>query len=333
MAAMANFDPADIEDFLERYHSRTYGCSQESYPDYCAQEPRRAPPWAPSVTGHDLLDEAEYSHYADDPRYGYSPDDDHDHDHDDAQSAYTTASTVTTTRSGTNQSAPSIFSTRTYSTTRSTVPSLRSNNNHPNHHHLPFHQQFAHNTTPSARPDQILWCEFSPFTTCTATFSLADEAGWIAHHAQHLRETFPAQLMCWFCDHVLSVDVRGADGGGGGGGYANFVERMQHVRGHIMEDHRLGAGQMRRDFHVVEHVWARGGLSVEGYRKAMAYDETPEAFRLPGTTTTGGRRGEEREARWVEEGERERERAQYYNLEKERRRAERRSRGAGTGRR
>jgi hypothetical protein len=322
---MAGLNPADINDFLRRHETLTNGSSQESYPDYYAHEPRRAPLWAPPLTGHDHLDEADYSHYADDPRYGYNPDDD-----DDAQSAYTTAPTVTTTRSGTNQSAPSIFSTRTYSTAHSTVPSLYNPNNpnHHHHHHHHPHEQF----TPPPRADQILWCEFSPFTACTATFSLADEAGWITHHVQHhLRDTFPAQLMCWFCDDHKPFVVTHA----GDSGYANFVERMLHVREHILGDHRLGAGEMRRDFHLVKHARVWGGLSEAGYRRAMAYDETPEAFRLPGTTTTGGgMRGAREEggrarARWVEEGERERERALYYELEKEKRREERRLRGVG----
>jgi hypothetical protein len=318
---MADANTADIVDFLER-HTRTYmvaGYSQEPYPDYYAHEPRSAQPWTPPLAGHGLLDEAQYPHYADHSQYGYGLADD-DHDDDDAQSAYTTAPTVTTTHS-TNRSAPSNFSTRTYATTPSTAPSLRNNNIPP--HHLPFHQQFAHHHPhPPARPGQLLGCEFAPLTGCPATFSLAneDEAAWITHHAQHhLHDSFPALLMCWFCDHVPFV----ADGGGG---YANLVVRMQHVREHILGDHRLTARDMRQDFHVVKHVWSGGRLSEREYRAAMEYDETPEVFRLPGTT--GGRRGEGG-LRRVEKGERER--AQYYDLDKEKRRLERRLKG-GRGR-
>jgi hypothetical protein len=161
---------------------------------------------------------------------------------------------------------------------------------------MTFTQQFANPTVPAARQDrQILWCEFCELKGCNATFLLDDEAAWIQHHAQHLQDRFPRRLMCWFCDHVPFVAAHPSHRS------HNFVLRMQHIREHIFSDDRLTSEDMRPDFHIVKHLYEHGLLDDAMFKHAMAYDETPEVYRLSDDGPTSRAMG------------------QFHDLEKERR--------------
>ncbi|KAL2149634.1 hypothetical protein VTH82DRAFT_8286 [Thermothelomyces myriococcoides] len=126
------------------------------------------------------------------------------------------------------------------------------------------------------RPDQILWCEFGVLLGCDQDFSLDDEAGWISHHVQHLNDKYPQKLVCWFCDDVPFKVSNPAEA------YANFVARMNHIRDHILDDHRYTSDSVRPDFNLVHQLYKNGTLDEFTYRKAMSYSELPPEYRLPG---------------------------------------------------
>jgi hypothetical protein len=250
----SNFNADDINHFLQQLGRPTHQHGQAPYFGY-GHDPR----WAPPVTDGHLLDDSDYSQY------------------DDAQSEYTTVSAArsetTTIRSA---APPSLFSTGRSTATRLTTPSRG-----PGVPRMSFVEQFHTPGAGPSRPDQILWCEFAGLLDCRATFRLDDEARWIQHHVDHLGDHFPQALMCWFCDHVPFVAAGPADA------FANFDERMQHVRGHIFSDHRWTAENARPDFYVVAHLYERGLLSERMHRHAMSFNETPHAYRLPGEREHG----------------------------------------------
>ncbi|KAM7217743.1 hypothetical protein V8F06_006877 [Rhypophila decipiens] len=157
----------------------------------------------------------------------------------------------------------------------STAPSSRPtrNGNYQN-----FAHQFAHvnDAAPEAHGAFMLWCEFCDLNNCDAMFRGDDEDAWIDHHIAHLGgDHFPRQLVCWFCDDVPFVSDRTEDR------YANFVLRMQHIRGHIFDEHYT-RNHMRPDFHVISHLRRYNLIDTETFNHAMGYDELPAGLRLPG---------------------------------------------------
>ncbi|EAQ83986.1 hypothetical protein CHGG_10390 [Chaetomium globosum CBS 148.51] len=259
----ANVNPAEIYQLIgARRRRRAYLDSQAPFANYGNQ-----PRWASSLTASNLLDEDDESEYG--TNYAQY---DHPQHHDD-QYEYATASTVTSeTSTMTSAASRSGFSSRhsRRDTTHITTPTER-----PDNPLRTFLQQFP---TPGAgprSPGQTLWCEFFGLLECPATFGLDEEDEWIRHHVEHLENRFPQTLMCWFCDHVpfVAEDPRNA--------YANFVERMQHVRSHIVYDYWTSAST-RRDLHLVKHLHDDGVLNPDQFEVAMQYDETPESCRLTG---------------------------------------------------
>ena len=121
----------------------------------------------------------------------------------------------------------------------------------------------------------VLWCEFAALKGCNTIFHGDDEAAWIQHHAQHLGERFPPELVCWFCDdhpHFFAkrtVERR-----------SNFEERMEHIREHIFGDY-MTQDLMRPDFYLIEYMYKHGKLDKGAYGHAMAYSELPESLREP----------------------------------------------------
>ncbi|KAK4242082.1 hypothetical protein C8A03DRAFT_11636 [Achaetomium macrosporum] len=248
----SNINPDEIQDFLRGYRNPAYGSGQVPYFGY-ADEPR----WYPPVTGDEVPDDVSSSQFQ----------------FDDARTEYTTSTvkspayTVNTRRSA---ATSSIFSRDDglSSVGRHSAPSVGAPQ-------MTWMQQFGNPVTAPPRAHQILWCEFSGLMGCQTIFGLDDEAGWIEHHAAHLNDLFPQRLMCWFCDDVKFVAEKPADG------LANFVQRMQHIRGHIWDDHSLTSERTRPDFHIIKHLYDNGLLSEERYNWAMAYDESP--YQLPGS--------------------------------------------------
>ncbi|KAK4146485.1 uncharacterized protein C8A04DRAFT_25709 [Dichotomopilus funicola] len=126
----------------------------------------------------------------------------------------------------------------------------------------------------SLAPNQVLWCEHSRLLGCPEVFRLDEEHEWIEHHLQHFGGNPPQNVICWFCDTIAFASEHPRDAS------ANFRDRMQHIRGHIFDDHYTSES-MRVDFRVIKHLYALGVLSPEAYQHAMSWDETPPQFRLP----------------------------------------------------
>lgn len=95
-----------------------------------------------------------------------------------------------------------------------------------------------------------------------------EEDAWIEHHARHLRDRFPQQVACWFCDDVPFVSERRADR------YTNFVWRMQHIHDHILNDKQT-RNNMRPDFHIIQHLWEHELIDGEIFNRAINYSKLP----------------------------------------------------------
>jgi hypothetical protein len=293
----SGINPDDINNFLQRLHPTTYGYSQDPFFG-SGNDPR----WAPPVMDSDLLSEADY--YL---------------EYDDAQSEYRIASTPTVaSRASTMRSAApsSVFSRSRADTASSVGQSSAPSRGGPR---VPF-AGLPNPSTGPRRSDEILWCEFARLKNCRATFPLDEEAAWIQHHVDHLRDLFPRQLMCWFCDHVPFVAQHPSHG------FANFEERMLHVRGHIFDDPRFTIRAMRPDLHMVTHLYQNGLLSHERYKAAMEYDETPAACRLPGSQSHSSSSAQ---APLGYQTVVARERGQYHDLVREERHRQRERQGRG----
>jgi hypothetical protein len=254
----ANFNPADIYQLIRDRRRPVDPYSQAPF-EIDGDEPH----WLPPLTTGDLLEDADESQDGTDSARSNG-----------AQSDYTTVSTVTSETSTMRSAASrSDFSGRYghQNMTHITTPTEGLHNPLPS-----FEQQFQTPSAAPARPGQILWCEFFGLLNCTATFGLDQEREWIQHHVDHLGNRFPQTLMCWFCDHIpfVAQDPRNA--------FANFEERMQHVSGHIFDDHRWTTANTRRDLHLAKHLRKHGILSMSQFNVAMQYDELPEFYHLTG---------------------------------------------------
>ncbi|KAL2257221.1 hypothetical protein VTK26DRAFT_468 [Humicola hyalothermophila] len=323
-------NPEEIQGFLRDYRNSVYGHGPaRPYSGY-----ESTPRWAPSATRQGVLLLDSYSEIDDDG---------------DARTEYTATPTVTSQGTRSSAAPSSLFSRRDApsSVGQSTAPSVG----------IPwqtFLQQFpvpgggSANSNPTATGPlhgggDHLWCEFSELQNCRAIFRLDEEEAWIDHHAQHLRDNFPPQLVCWFCDHVpfVATAARAPSyyssprdhlaAAAAAAAAANFELRMRHVRQHIFDDPRLTSEDCRPDFFMIEHLFQNGLLAEEDYMHAKAYNELPENFRLPGdssraqwpsSSSSRGPLGLHSSSNGGREWDRERERGcyQYHDLERERRR-------------
>lgn len=301
----SNADTHDIMGFSQGFHNGEHAPGQTS--SFSHHDPR----WAPLLANTGLASTWDSYHHFDDAT-------------DDGQSEYTTASTepsraYTATTAMRSNASSSVFSSRSggpSSVEQSSAPSV-------GYAGPTFVQQFANpdlgaGAGAGARHDE-LWCEFSELLCCNATFRLDNELGWINHHVQHLQDSYPRKLMCWFCDHVPFV----ARSDEYGDTSTNFHERMLHIREHIFGDERRWTSQhVRPDFCLVEHLYRRRRIPDRMYRYAMKYEETPPEFRLPGTSSSSS---STRPA-----PRRHQERGEFYDLEKEKRRSRERQHGVSS---
>ncbi|KAK0726688.1 hypothetical protein B0T21DRAFT_253082, partial [Apiosordaria backusii] len=120
-----------------------------------------------------------------------------------------------------------------------------------------------------------LWCEFFELKKCPAAFQFNEEAAWIEHHVLHFEEALPHQSNCWFCDDFRFVAKSPGEL------YPRFYDRMQHIYSHIYTD-RMTIQNVRPDFHIIEHMYRKCLISNQTYRIAMAFDELPPEYRIPG---------------------------------------------------
>jgi hypothetical protein len=243
-----NPDPNNIQEFLQDYSSYSYDA--EAWSPYTttntAATPRQTPTYDDeSITGS-------YSYDA-----GY-----------DQGTEYAASTTYSTTTYTTDQQSlfDGAHTEAASSMWHSTVPSRGTG-------HVAFAQQFAAEPAPTYPPDFQLWCEFRDLNNCNVVFRGDDEAGWIRHHARHLKDQFPSKVICWFCDHVPFVAQDRASR------QANFELRMLHIREHISSDY-FGAEATRPDFHVLKHMYKHGLVDKVRYESAMKYSELPPQLRL-----------------------------------------------------
>jgi len=258
------------------------------------------PGWVPRATPAEMLHDSDFSRY------------------DDAQSEDMATPTVTSETYTTWSAAPStVFSdgARSYATQVTAPDDIP----RPPVSVVGLHPFYLQQLGPG-RHDQILWCEFSELKNCHATFRLDEEDEWIEHHTNHhLGGNFPRKLMCWFCDHVPFVAGRREEA------FANFTERMQHIRRHIFDDLRCTIESMRPDLHVVKHLFKIGLLSERRYREAMSYNELPPACRLPGGHSQSSSSSQRPLSQRVT--------GQVHDLDKEERRRRKEKQASGGGRR
>ncbi|KAK0613843.1 hypothetical protein B0T14DRAFT_397120, partial [Immersiella caudata] len=124
----------------------------------------------------------------------------------------------------------------------------------------------------AGRDEFVLWCEFHHLRQCNAVFQGDNEAAWIQHHIDHMRNQLPSRLVCWFCDedpHFIAR--RSAERG------ANFVDRMRHIRRHISGEWSTSEA-MRPDFFMIDHMYQIGRIDQDMYETAMGYSEMPNGW-------------------------------------------------------
>ncbi|KAK4181118.1 hypothetical protein QBC36DRAFT_129141 [Triangularia setosa] len=247
-------DTNDINEFLRR----NFGLSNDYTGSYGhAPDPYHlgvgTPRFAGSINSSSLLDGSE----SEDPYF-------------DTQS-YTTTPSVAS-RSTMQSSRSSVFSNQTrwgYQSSMGHTSIASGRHTFAGQHAPPLV------AAPSPHHGGDLWCEFSELKNCPATFRLDDEAGWIDHHVGHLREKFPFQSNCWFCDDFRFVAESPDEL------YAKFYERMQHISSHISFN-RMTSYDVRPDFHLVEHMHQHRLIPEQTYRIAMQFDELPPKYQIPG---------------------------------------------------
>ncbi|KAK4189908.1 hypothetical protein QBC35DRAFT_124347 [Podospora australis] len=164
----------------------------------------------------------------------------------------------------------------------------------------------------ASQPQQQLWCEFQDLHNCNARFQLDEQRAWIEHHVEHLFNRYPRQSTCWFCNDPPFVADRPLDA------YSKFVERMQHIHRHIIEDDGLTNESVRPDFHFLNHLHNEGLIDEETYRHAMNYDELPRSYQLPGANASPSMASHQRSDPRAQ--------GQMHDLEREERRERRRNR-------
>ncbi|KAK3343722.1 hypothetical protein B0T25DRAFT_305259 [Lasiosphaeria hispida] len=146
----------------------------------------------------------------------------------------------------------------------------------PSDHPRPrFEQQFTY-PPPGTDSSFELWCEFRDLLGCGETFRGNDKASWIQHHAEHLHDKIPAQLMCWFCDDHGFLAERTADRP------YNFEQRMEHIHQHMSDDYPYPTlDTMRPDFYMIKHLHKHRLINDGTYNSIIAFTEVPPEYQLP----------------------------------------------------
>lgn len=114
-------------------------------------------------------------------------------------------------------------------------------------------------------------CEFVGYSGCKVTFHPEEMSAWVEHISQHLCHELPTKCVCWFCDDFeFDAEKHGCERDK----YANFFERMEHIRSHIVDD-RYEISQIRPDFHFLALLKEKHLVTDKMYQAATAWDETP----------------------------------------------------------
>ncbi|KAK1772548.1 hypothetical protein QBC33DRAFT_553998 [Phialemonium atrogriseum] len=216
--------------------------------------------------------------------------------HDDFDVAWDSTYTTTTltlrseaessSTAGPSSNGSTVFSRGTYGQNSSS----NNTSNPPRHGQQPTFVQALQRSSPTPPPASTaeqeqqpwgssrLWCEFCVLRNCTQTYRLDEISEWIAHHSRHMKDTYPAELICWFCDYVPFKAADRAQR------EANFHSRMEHIRGHIF-DEGMTMDDVRPDYFMIKHLHKHrlipDSMYVYMYNRAMGYSEVPEPLRFP----------------------------------------------------
>ncbi|KAI1082511.1 hypothetical protein F5B20DRAFT_531577 [Whalleya microplaca] len=115
----------------------------------------------------------------------------------------------------------------------------------------------------------LLPCEFMWYTSCKETFKIDETAAWIEHIADfHLRDKFPGESMCWFCDD-FRFSARKS-----GSSRSSFEDRMYHIRDHLVHD-CMTVESIRPDFFFLDHLQEHKLIPATVYERAQSWSEAP----------------------------------------------------------
>lgn len=160
------------------------------------------------------------------------------------------------TSAGGHTYVSSCFSSTRTVTTMSDAPSIRG------------HGPAAHRLREPVPAPSNLVCEFVRFGMCNQMFDIDNVDGWIEHIAtMHLGGKFPHACVCWFCDHA-DFDPRSNSQADRARCYR---VRMQHIARHFRNG--VTQGDMRSDFHFLNHVHNAGLISGEMFQSELRHHQ------------------------------------------------------------
>ncbi|KXH41473.1 hypothetical protein CNYM01_04938 [Colletotrichum nymphaeae SA-01] len=133
-----------------------------------------------------------------------------------------------------------------------------------------FHQGIMQQQIALPPSNNMLYCEFQPWTGCREQFRLDDVDSWIRHTEDiHLKGAYPAACVCWFCDDFdFKVGQRCTDPG------ENWSQRMRHIAHHMLHD-AYRFEQRRPDFSLLVHLNRYNMISPQSFQQAINASEGP----------------------------------------------------------
>ncbi|KAK1481380.1 hypothetical protein CCUS01_04493 [Colletotrichum cuscutae] len=133
-----------------------------------------------------------------------------------------------------------------------------------------FHQGIVQQEIALPPSNNMLYCEFQPWTGCREQFRLDDVDSWIRHTENiHLKGAYPAACVCWFCDDFdFKVGQRCPDPG------ENWSQRMRHIAHHMLHD-AYRFEQRRPDFSLLVHLNRYNMIPPQSFQQAINASEGP----------------------------------------------------------
>ncbi|KAI0102620.1 hypothetical protein GGR51DRAFT_527089 [Nemania sp. FL0031] len=124
-------------------------------------------------------------------------------------------------------------------------------------------------------PAHFLPCEFVGYKSCDTVFAIDDVESWIEHIiSEHLQGKLPRIALCWFCDDI-TFDSKGSQDR-----RTNFVQRMWHIREHILLEGKT-VNDVRPDYYFNLHLHDHQILPETFYNLAHRYSEGPKYVEAP----------------------------------------------------
>lgn len=118
----------------------------------------------------------------------------------------------------------------------------------------------------------MLPCEFISYAACNEWYDAEDTYTWTQHViVDHLHHKIPSVCCCWFCD-----DIRFYANESKLDRMTNFLNRMDHIRQHIVED-GFTIHNIRPDFPFLKHLHKNGFIEQSTFDAAMSWTEGPKS--------------------------------------------------------